>query len=194
MTILSINWTDIFDSINNVILWLLGGGAAALFAIFVKESSKIFSFLELLADHTETKKDNELVDQLKSWSQTFVKAVEPMTVPGNEQKDKAVSDLIEMAKKLGKDLSKEEAENLIEEAYQDNYGKNKQQALKDPKAQLEQKALLASVQADAAKVDADNPNSNAIAINDGDKISVDGKPFTFNVAKDGTISLTKEGK
>lgn len=117
---------NVTSFINHVISWLVGGGSTLLFAWFIKNRRALFNILETFADHTKTKKDNELISRLKADAETLVTAIQPYDIPGTEQKSMAAQRLQTAAKRFGKDITPQQANDYIEEAYQKNYAINSQ--------------------------------------------------------------------
>lgn len=177
------SWIHILDGVDT--------GTILVFLILALAAfKKALDVAQVIADHTKTKTDNEVIAKLKAFAQTAVTAVESLPVPGNEQKSKAITDIIDAAKKANIDISQDEASKYIEEQYQLIYG------VKKPAAKLsdtpEQKQALADVKAAAEKVD---PLDYPIHLDDGDNIEISGKTYKLSASEDTKqISLTPEGK
>ncbi len=175
-------WTNY---VNDAITWLAGGGVTAAAAVLVTKSKTLFKLIDLIADHTETKKDNEILAAVKSKAVTYASAVEPLLMPGNDQKKVAVANLIEWGKTINQDLSTEQANNYIEEAYQTVIKANK---FDNDKMQEEQAAELAKVQ-EAVEADPEIP---AIHLDDGDKVEINGTKYVLGSGDNGAITLQEK--
>lgn len=175
-------WTNY---VNDVVTWLAGGGATAVAAVVVTKSKTIFKLLDVIVEHTETKKDNEVLSAIKGKAITYASAVEPLLMPGNDQKKVAVSNLVEWGKTINQDLSTEQANNYIEEAYQTVIKANKTEndALK-----AEQTTELAKVQT-AVEADTEVP---AIHLDDGDKVEIGGVTYTLGASDKITLQEKEE--
>lgn len=103
--------TDVFD-------WLFNGGITALVVLFLRYYKQIFGLLDTLTNHTSTKADNELVTRLKAAADTFVSVYEAQSLSGETKKQKASDRLFELSRTLGSTITKVQADDLIEEAYQ----------------------------------------------------------------------------
>ncbi|WP_268914137.1 hypothetical protein [Lentilactobacillus sp. SPB1-3] len=115
-------YQQILKIVTDAFTWLISGGATLVLAWFLKNRRVLFGILQTFADHTKTKKDNELIARLKADAETLVTAIQPFDLPGTEQKAMASQRLITSAKRFGKDITPQQANDYIEEAYQKNYG------------------------------------------------------------------------
>ncbi|GED95536.1 hypothetical protein LBSP_20960 [Lentilactobacillus buchneri subsp. silagei] len=203
------NLKYIFDFLNS------GGFLAALF-IFAFGVKKFLDVAQVVADHTKTKKDNEVLDKLKAYAKTAVTFAQSLPVPGNEQMDAAKRALVQWAKGVNYDLSDSEAQKFAEEQYQLIYGQNKLKKVTTPitttvnipgysdakkvaksvtaatsKMAEEQAQALADINDKAAETD---PTDYPIKLETGDLLEINGQQFKLNTDDDNKITLTKEGK
>lgn len=176
------SWIHILDGVDTgtIVIFLI-----LALAVFKKG----LDLAQVIADHTKTKTDNEIIAQLKSFAQTAVTAVEAIPVPGNEQKSKAVTDIVDAAKNANLDISREEASKYVEEAYQLVYGKNKAK-IKLSATPAQKQALTAVTQA----ADTVDPKNYPVHLDNADYVEINGQAYQLSVADNGQISLTKEGK
>lgn len=110
------SWGHITDVFN----WLMNGGITALVVLFLRYHRQIFDLIDTVVNHTATKTDNEIASKLKSTAATLVAVFESQPIPGTEKKQEASTRLMELADQFGKPLSQDEANDLIEEAFQTN--------------------------------------------------------------------------
>lgn len=179
------NWTKI---ISDALNWLIGGGGTLTLAVILKNWPKIIGALENFADQTKTNKDNQVVDRIKSTAQTLVTAIQPLALPGADQKKLASQRLVELAKDFNADLDSDKANDYIEEAYQLNYGVAK--ATTSEATQLTSGDAVKAVQVAAADYDLTNPP--AITLADGDAVKIGDKTYTLNTSNGITLTA-KEG-
>jgi len=118
-------YQQILKIVTDAFTWLISGGATLLIAWFLKNRRVLFGILQTFADHTKTKKDNEIIDRLKKDAETLVTAFQIYELPGDEQKAMAARRLMQVTNKTGKKITRQQANEYIEEAYQKNYGVNK---------------------------------------------------------------------
>lgn len=107
-------WGHVTDVFN----WLVNGGITALTVLFLRYHRQIFDLLDEITSHTATSKDNAVVARIKAKADTLVADVEAQPVPGADKKEQASQRLVEAANLFGVDLTQEQAESYIEEAYQ----------------------------------------------------------------------------
>lgn len=184
------NFNDIFDFLNS-------GGFIAAILVFAFVAKKFIDVAQVIADHTKTKKDNEVLDKIKAYAKTAVTFAQSLPAPGNDQMAAAKSLLVQWAKDANYDLSSDDAQKFAEEQYQLIYGKNKaltssaSTPLKTYTPSTQQAKAVAEVTKLAAQVD---PTDYPIKLATGDLVEINGKAMKLNTDDSGKITLTPEGK
>lgn len=202
-------------NLNSILDFFNSGGFLAALFIFGYGVKKIIDVAQVIADHTKTKTDNEMLDKLKAFAKTSVTFAQSLPIPGNEQMDASKKALIQWAKEANYDLSDSDAQKFAEEQYQLIFGQHKMlkattltplntsnglsgKAVANKLTQKvsdtldeQQAKLLAEVNDKAAQVD---PADYAIKLKTGDLVEINGKNMKLDTDDAGKITLTPEGK